>query len=96
MTMKNINRRSALKAVIGTAVAAPVMFIAKDAFAAKNDALRTALQYQDTPKDGAKCIDCLHFKAGADAAAMGSCAILPGDTEIAPEGWCSAFVKKPA
>ncbi|MFK7964571.1 MAG: high-potential iron-sulfur protein [Burkholderiaceae bacterium] len=94
--MTNPSRRSALKAVVGTAVAAPVMFIAKDALAAKNDALRTALQYQDTPKDGNKCVDCLHFQPGADAAAKGGCAILPGDTEIAPEGWCSAYVKKPS
>lgn len=91
----NKSRRGALKNVAGSAIAVPVLLATKEAWAAKNDALRTALQYQDDPKDGNRCDACLHWKAGADAAAKGGCAIMPGDTEISPSGWCSAYVKKP-
>ena len=91
----NSNRRSALRTVAGTALAVPVMFFGKDALAAKNDTMRTALKYQDDDKDGNRCDACLHWKPGASADALGGCAIMPGDTEIAPGGWCSAYVKKP-
>ncbi len=91
----NENRRSALKTVATTALAAPILMLSKEAFAATNDALRTALKYQDTPQDGNHCSICMHWKPGATAEAEGGCAILPGDDEISPNGWCSAYVKKP-
>lgn len=91
----NQNRRKALICVGSCVAAVPMFLIATEAMAAKNDGLRSALQYQDDPKDGKRCDACLHWKAGADAAAQGGCAILPGDTEVSPSGWCSAFVKKP-
>ncbi len=81
-------RREVLSTLMLSAAAVPVVFMPRQAAAAKNDALRAALKYQDSPKDGNECDKCLHWKA------PGSCAILPGDTEISPTGWCSAYVKK--
>lgn len=92
--MRNNKRREVLSTLLMTTAAVPVAFLPAHAFAAQNQALRTALKYQDTPKDGNHCNMCLHWKPGADATALGGCAIIPGDTEIHPDGWCSAYVKK--
>jgi hypothetical protein len=44
------------------------------------------VQYQETPKDGAKCSTCVNFVA-PDA-----CKIVEG--KINPEGWCVAYAPK--
>ncbi len=93
--MRNNKRREVLSTLLMTTAAVPVAFLPRRADAAKNDGLRTALKYQATPKDGNQCSMCLHWKPAGDPAAKGACAIMPGDTEIDPTGWCSAFVKKP-
>ena len=87
------SRRVWLKAVSGAAVAAPLVFFAHESLAAKNDALRTALKYQDTPSAGKHCDDCVQWVPGKTPKDKGGCKILPGDTEVAPTGWCSAFVE---
>jgi hypothetical protein len=46
------------------------------------------VMYQDTPKDGQKCAECLHFQPPR------ACAIVSGD--IAPEGWCAVWAAKPS
>lgn len=46
------------------------------------------VMYQPTPKDGQKCIDCLHFEPPR------ACAIVSGD--IDPEGWCAVWAPKPS
>jgi anaerobic selenocysteine-containing dehydrogenase len=61
--------------------------------AATNAGLRTALKYQDTPKDGQPCSGCMHWVPGATPKDRGGCKIIPGDTEISPAGWCTAWVK---
>jgi hypothetical protein len=86
------SRRSWLKLVSGAAVAVPVAFIAKGAWAAPNEAMRKSLQYQATPKDGKQCSGCMQFVAGKTAKDPGTCKIIPNDTEIAPTGYCVAFV----
>lgn len=45
-------------------------------------------QYQDSPKYGNKCSDCLHFIPQNN-----QCKIVTG--EIAPDGWCNVFAKDP-
>ena len=87
------SRRVWLKAVSGAAVAAPLVFFARGSLAAKNDALRTALKYQDTPSAGKECSGCVQWVPGKTPKDKGGCKILPGDTEVAPTGWCSAFVE---
>jgi hypothetical protein len=45
------------------------------------------LQYQDKPKNGQQCDQCMHFVP------PGSCKIVEG--KVKPTGWCSAFAPKP-
>jgi len=88
------SRRKLLK--IGGALAAiPVVAMTGNAMAAQNAGLRNALKYQESPKGDQKCSLCMHFVAGASATAKGSCKIMPGDTEITPNGWCVSWVAAP-
>ncbi|MCK7496347.1 MAG: high-potential iron-sulfur protein [Comamonadaceae bacterium] len=87
-------RRIWLKLAAGAAVAAPLAALSSNAWAAKNDALRSALKYQDKPNGANQCSNCLHFVPGKTAKDAGGCKILPGDTEISPSAWCSAWAKK--
>jgi hypothetical protein len=48
----------------------------------------TAVKYQADPKDGKQCDGCNFFVA------PNSCKLVDGD--IAPTGWCTLWVKKPA
>ena len=48
---------------------------------------KEATKYQDTPKDGLKCKDCVYFQAPS------GCGLVDG--KISPDGWCSLFNKKP-
>ncbi len=47
---------------------------------------QNVVQYQKTPKDGAKCSSCVNFEAPS------SCKIVAGT--ISPEGWCVAYAPK--
>jgi hypothetical protein len=63
------------------------------AFAAKNDAMRAAMKYVDKSADPTKlCSNCMHYKPGTP---RGGCALFPGDTEVHPDGFCTAWAKKP-
>ena len=73
--------RTGLTIVAGTAVMATT--------ARAQDAEKIAqelVQYQDKPKDGAKCSGCSQWVPPA------ACAIVAG--KISPEGWCVAFAPK--
>ena len=84
------SRRQFLK-IGGIALAAiPVIGFSGNASAAQNDAVRKALSYQTSPKDGKSCSTCVNFKA-----AEKGCNLFPGDTEIVPTGYCTGFVAKP-
>jgi anaerobic selenocysteine-containing dehydrogenase len=71
--------RGAATAVAGAAI--PIRFAH-----AQQKASKQAMQYQDTPKNGQQCDQCMHFEAPK------SCKIVAGD--ISPKGWCVAFAKK--
>ncbi|HEU4620764.1 MAG TPA: high-potential iron-sulfur protein [Burkholderiaceae bacterium] len=87
-------RRTLLK--IGGALAAiPVVAVTGNAFAAQNAALRSALKYQDQPKGEQRCSTCMHFVPGKTPTERGGCKIIPGDTEISPNGWCVSWVAAP-
>jgi anaerobic selenocysteine-containing dehydrogenase len=93
MTQKS--RRNFLK-VSGSALAlAPVLAASTRASAATNAAMRTSLKYQDKPNGDKNCSGCMHFVPGKSPTALGGCKIMPGDTEISPKGYCSAWAKKP-
>ena len=53
---------------------------------------RTSLNYTDKSSKADMCSGCALFVAPAGGAACGGCNLLKGP--IAPEGWCSSFVKK--
>ena len=81
-----LSRRSMLRSaalLAGGTLAAGVIQV-KPAHAQK--AGKDAVKYQDSPKDGQKCADCLYFQA------PGSCAVVDG--AISPNGWCTLFNKK--
>jgi High potential iron-sulfur protein len=72
----------------------PVMIVAGRTDAATNAALRSGLKYQGTPQGDNRCANCKQFVPGASAEGLGSCVIIPGDTEISPQGYCIAWAKK--
>lgn len=41
-------------------------------------------KYQDTPKDGKKCVDCVHFLPKTN-----ECKVVAGN--IDPKGWCTLY-----
>jgi hypothetical protein len=72
----------------------PVIAVSERADAATNAATRSSLKYQDRPEGDKSCANCALFVPGATAGGLGSCKIIPGDTEISPKGYCIAWVKK--
>lgn len=89
----NQPRRTWLHAVAGVAVAAPLGMFAREAASAQNAALRQALKYQDTPNAGKQCSGCAQFVPGKTPKDRGGCTTIPGDDEIAPAGWCVAWIE---
>ena len=85
MDDKKVTRRNFFRsaATIGAAVAAgviPIRVVAQQKLA------KDAMKYQDSPKDGQQCDQCVYFQA-PDA-----CGLVEG--KISPKGWCVAFNKK--
>jgi hypothetical protein len=74
--------------------AIPIVAVTGETHAATNASLRNALKYQNKPEADKSCASCMQFVPGANANALGGCKIIPGDTEIAPSGYCTAWVKK--
>lgn len=83
------SRRNMLK--LGGAALAMIPVVA---FAAKNDAMRSAMKYKDSPEGEKNCSNCVQFVPGKSATDMGGCKIFPGDTEVSPKGYCVAWAKK--
>jgi hypothetical protein len=94
MNKKQTPRREFLK--IGGAVVAviPLMAVSNWAGAATNANMRTAFKYQDKPEGDKNCSGCMQFVPGKTPKGPGACNIMPGDTEISPQGYCIAWVKK--
>lgn len=85
----NPSRRNLLK--IGGLALAMIPVVA---IAAKNDSMRTSIKYKDSPDGEKKCVDCAQFVPGKTPKDLGGCKILPGDTEVSPNGYCIAWAKK--
>lgn len=93
MEKNEMLRRRLLKT--GTALAMfPVIAVSGGAIAASNASLRTSLKYQGKPEGDKSCGNCAQFMPGATPKDLGSCKIIPGDTEISPHGYCIAWTKK--
>jgi len=86
----DLSRRSLLTAA---AAAASTLVVSTRADAA-GAIPKTAVGYQDQPKDGHQCSGCKLFIPGADANAAGTCKSVAG--EIPPSGWCKLFAAKDA
>ena len=89
-------RRTLLKGAAALASIA-VISVAGTAHAQQKLLEKSAVKYQDTPKDGKDCVSCMHFVAGSTvsgAGAVGTCKIVSGG--IAAAGYCLAFTRKPA
>jgi hypothetical protein len=84
------SRRQFLKIGGAALVALPIVGFSGTAFAAQNDAVRKALSFQTSPKDGKSCSICVNYVADKKG-----CNLFPGDTEIVPTGYCTGFVAKP-
>jgi len=87
------SRRTILKAGALAIDVIPLSFHSRASLAAKNDATRTALKYQPTPNAGKQCSGCVQFVPGKTPKDNGGCKAIPGDTEIAPTGYCIAWVE---
>lgn len=89
------NRRRFIK-IGGVALASiPVLILSNRAGAATNEAMRTAMKYQNTPNAGKACSGCAQFIPGKTATSLGGCKIFSGDTEVSPTGYCLGWVAKP-
>lgn len=48
-------------------------------------ATKNVTEYQDTPKNGEKCKECIHFLSKTN-----ECKVVQGN--ISPDGWCKLYV----
>jgi hypothetical protein len=94
MNHKQTPRRQFLKLGGAALAMIPVMVVGGNAAAATNAALRTALKYQTKPEGDKSCATCQQFVPGKTAKDLGGCKIMPGDTEISPQGYCISWTKK--
>jgi hypothetical protein len=90
-TPKTGNRRDLLKKVAGLTGLAAVTMVASPAAEAAGMA-KSAVQYQDSPKDGHRCDGCALWIPGPSPTARGKCKAVAGS--IAPQGWCSLWSPK--
>jgi len=83
-------RRKVCQAAGAALALIPVAVIGQSAQAATNAKLREELHYQDTPKGDMKCLTCLEYAPGKKEG-FGTCKVIPGDDEIAAEGYCASW-----
>jgi hypothetical protein len=88
-------RRRFLKIGAAALATIPVLAVSGRADAATNAAVRTSLKYQGKPEGDKSCAGCMQFVPGKSAKDLGGCKVIAGDTEISPQGYCIAWVKKP-
>ena len=92
MTAKiNPTRRGFLRIFGIAVVAAPLAVATQTAAAATNVAAREKFKYQDGPSGDFNCANCLDFIPGKTATALGGCNKFPGDDEISPNAYCTAW-----
>ena len=80
--MNDLSRRVFLRymAVLGLVAFSATPLLAKGT--------KAQYKYQDTPKDGLVCADCMHFLPETN-----ECRMVEGS--IDPQGWCAAYYAKP-
>ena len=88
-------RRRMLKSGGAALALIPLMALIGRTYAATNAAMRASFKYQNKPDGDKACRGCVQFVPGKTAKAWGGCKIFPGDTEISPNGYCTAWVVAP-
>ena len=88
----NPSRRKTMKLGVAALAGACVAGGAARQAAAQAKASKQSMQYQDQPKNGQQCDQCMQWIPGPNAGAQGQCKVVEGP--ISPKGWCVAFVKK--
>ncbi len=89
--LKPDSRRTLLKKAAGlTGLAAVALSVSPSAEAA--GMAKSAVQYQDKPKNGHECDGCALYIPGPSASANGKCKAVAGS--IAPKAWCSLWSPK--
>jgi len=94
MKCSQTQRRQFLKLSSVTLAMIPVIAFSGGAAAATNAGMRASLKYQNKPEGEKRCATCMQFVPGKTAKDKGGCKIIPGDTEISPQGYCAAWAKK--
>ena len=94
MKKDQLPRRRFLKMGAATLAIIPIAVFSERTAAATNAALRTSLKYQATPEGDKCCVNCMQFVPGSSPKAPGGCKVIPGDTEISPDGYCIVWAKK--
>jgi len=87
MNERKLTRRSMLRGAVllATGTLAAGVIQVKPALAQQKMSKADA-KYQDTPKDGQKCANCVYFQKPS------KCAVVEGD--VSAEGWSILFNKK--
>jgi len=82
------NGRASRRRVLagGVAVLAAGTVAGMRAAQAQTKLAQSAVQYQETPKNGQKCSTCVNFVA------PNACKIVSGN--ISPDGWCMVYAPK--
>ncbi len=88
-------RRKFVKVGGATIIAIPLLAWTNGSLSATNAAMRASLKYQDKPSGDKKCAGCVQFVPGQSPTGPGGCKVIPGDTEISPNGYCTAWAAKP-
>ena len=94
MNKDQLPRRRFLKMGVAALTMIPLAVASSRASAATNAALRTSLKYKSTPEGDKCCVNCIQFVSGASPKDLGGCKVIPGDTEISPDGYCIVWAKK--
>jgi hypothetical protein len=67
------------------------LVVARTACAKTNASVRAQLKYQNMPNNDMSCASCLEFIPGKTNKDLGGCKVIPGDDEIALNGYCTSW-----
>lgn len=83
---RRFTRREALRGLRLGLLSLPFVAALPRLVSAQQKAAQNVVQYQDKPKNGQKCADCIQFEPPH------SCKLVAGN--ISPDGWCMLFSPK--
>jgi hypothetical protein len=87
------HRRRLVRGLAAAAGLVPVLVLAGRAAAEPANG-KADVKFQNTPRDTARCADCVSFIPGATSGAPGTCKAVQG--VIPQNGWCVLFARRKA